>query len=198
MRRLYDRPPRLPSGPAASFEIVVLRVLRTSRSRGRLVSVVAPDDARVGPAPAALAGAVAAGVALGVSELVTGIAGEGPSLVSAIGTEFIDRFAGSLKDLAVSLFGTNDKTALVVGIVIVSILFGALLGIAAAKRFWIGAVGFALFGVVGAWAYTRDPFGSAAVGITAAVIAVAAGIATLGLLLRAAAPATAGAPAPES
>ena len=153
--------------------------------------MAAPDDAHVGPAPAALAGAVAAGVALGVSELVTGIAGEGPSLVSAIGTEFIDRFAGSLKDLAVSLFGTNDKTALVVGIVIVSILLGALLGIVAARRFWIGAVGFALFGVVGAWAYTRDPFGSVGVGITAAVIAVAAGVATLGLLLRAAAPSVA-------
>src|SRR5262245_52296305 len=142
MRRLYGRPPGPLYGRGGSFEIVVRRVLRTSRSRGRLVSVAAPDDARVGLAPAAVAGAVAAGVALGVSELVTGIAGEGPSLVSAIGTEFIDRFAASLKDLAVSLFGRNDKTALVVGIVIVSILFGALLGIVAARRFWIAAAGF--------------------------------------------------------
>ena len=144
------------------------------------------------PLPAALAGAIAAGVALGVSELVTGVAGEGPSLVSAIGTEFIDRFAGSLKDLAVSLFGTNDKTALVVGIVIMSVLLGALLGVVAARRFWIGVAGFAIFGVVGAWAYNRDPFGSAGVGITAAVIAVAAGVATLRLLLRAAEPVVTG------
>ena len=56
---------------------------------------------------AAVAGAVSAGMALGAAELVTGIAGDGPSLVSAVGTEFIERFAGSLKDLAVSLFGTN-------------------------------------------------------------------------------------------
>jgi DMSO/TMAO reductase YedYZ molybdopterin-dependent catalytic subunit len=138
-----------------------------------------------------VAGAVAAGVALGVSELACGIAGEGPSLVSAIGTEFIDRFAASLKDLAVSLFGTNDKTALVVGIVVVSVLFGALLGIAAAWRFWIGTAGFALFGAVGVWAYTRDPFGSLGVGLTAAVLAVAAGVASLRLLLRAAEPAVA-------
>jgi DMSO/TMAO reductase YedYZ molybdopterin-dependent catalytic subunit len=183
--------------PGASFEIVVPGVLRTSRSRGRLVSVVAPDEAHVGPAPAALAGAIAAGAALGVSELVTGIAGEGPSLVSAIGTEFIDRFAGSLKDLAVSLFGTNDKTALVVGIVIVSVLLGALFGVVAARRFWFGAAGFVLFGVVGAWAYNRDPFGSAGVGVTAAVIAVAAGVATLRFLLRAAEPVGGTAP-PES
>ena len=150
--------------------------------------MVAPDEARVGLAPAALAGAIAAGVALGVSELVTGIAGEGPSLVSAIGTEFIDRFASSLKDLAVSLFSTNDKSALVVGIVVVSVLLGALFGVVAAWRFWVGAAGFALFGVVGAWAYSRDPFGSAGVGITAAVIAAAAGVATLRFLLRAAEP----------
>jgi DMSO/TMAO reductase YedYZ molybdopterin-dependent catalytic subunit len=127
-------------------------------------------------------------VALGVSELVCAIAGEGPSLVSAIGTEFIDRFAGSLKDLAVSLFGTNDKTALVVGIVVVSVLLGVLFGIVAARRFWIGAAGFVLFGAVGVWAYNRDPLGTAGVGITAAVLAVAAGVASLRLLLRAAEP----------
>jgi DMSO/TMAO reductase YedYZ molybdopterin-dependent catalytic subunit len=146
--------------------------------------VTAPDEPRVGAAPAALAGSIAAGVALGVGELVTGIAGEGPSLVSAIGTEFIERFAGSLKELAVSLFGTNDKPALIVGIVVTSILLGALFGVVAARRFWIGAAGFGLFGLFGAWAYSRDPFGTTGVGITAAVIGVAAGVAALWLLLR--------------
>src|SRR5918994_1860760 len=61
----------------------------------------------------ALAGAVAAAVALGAGELVAGLDDGGPSLVTAIGDEIIDRFAGSLKDLAVELFGTNDKAALV-------------------------------------------------------------------------------------
>src|SRR6188472_4767913 len=73
---------------------------------------------------AAAAGVVAAGVALGVSELVCGIGGNGPTLVTAVGTQFIDRFAASLKDLAVQLFGTNDKTALVTGIVVLSFVFG--------------------------------------------------------------------------
>ena len=40
-----------------------------------------------------------------------------PSLITAVGTQFIDRFAASLKDLAIPLFGTNDKAALVTGIV---------------------------------------------------------------------------------
>jgi DMSO/TMAO reductase YedYZ molybdopterin-dependent catalytic subunit len=141
-------------------------------------------EARPGRVPAALAGAVAAGVALGVGELVSGLAGEGPSLVSAIGTEFIDRFAGSLKDLAVSLFGTNDKPALIVGIVVVALALGAVFGVVASRRFWLGAAGFGLFGLVGVWAYNRDPFGSVGTGIVAAVIGVAAGIAALWFLLR--------------
>jgi DMSO/TMAO reductase YedYZ molybdopterin-dependent catalytic subunit len=145
--------------------------------------VTAAVEARVGPPQAALAGAIAAGAALGVAEVVTGIAGEGPSLVSAIGTEFIDRFAGSLKDLAVDLFDTNDKPALIVGIVVVSVALGALFGIVAARRFWLGAAGFVGFGLVGVWAYQRDPFGSTGVAVTAAIIGVAAGIATLWFLL---------------
>ncbi len=140
-------------------------------------------EVRPGRVWAASAGGIAAGVALGVAELVTGIAGEGPSLVSAIGTEFIDRFAGSLKDLAVSLFGTNDKPALIVGIVVVAIGLGALFGIVAARRFWLGASGFVVFGLVGVWAYSRAPFGATGTGIVAAAIGVAAAIATLRLLL---------------
>src|SRR4029078_2796654 len=96
------------------------------------------------PVEGAVAGIVAAGVALGVSELVCGIgAGQG-TLITSGGTQFIARFAGSLRDIAVTLFGTNDKAALVTGIVILSIAFGALLGKASVTRRWVGAVGIAL------------------------------------------------------
>ena len=130
---------------------------------------------------------VSAAVALGVGEAVTGLEGPGPSLVTAVGTEFIDRFAASLKDLAVRLFGTNDKPALVVGIVFTSLLLGAVSGIAAACRFAVGVVGFVAFGAVGLWAYLRDPLGTTGTGIVAAVAAVAAGVASLAVLLRLAA-----------
>ena len=76
----------------------------------------------------ALAGAVAAGVALGTGELVAGAAGSDSTLVTAVGSEFIDRFAASLKDAAIAIFGTNDKAALIIGIVVVSVLLGATLG----------------------------------------------------------------------
>jgi DMSO/TMAO reductase YedYZ molybdopterin-dependent catalytic subunit len=132
----------------------------------------------------AVAGAVAAGVALGVSELVCGLAGSSTSLVTAVGTQFIDRFAAALKDVAVSLFGTNDKVALVVGIVVVAIALGALFGSASVRRPWVGVAGFAGFGAVGLLSYLDDPQAEPWTGVVAAVLAVAAGVATLFGLLR--------------
>jgi DMSO/TMAO reductase YedYZ molybdopterin-dependent catalytic subunit len=143
-----------------------------------------PSRSPVSKPVAAGAGVLSAALALGTSELVSGVPGPGPSLVTAVGTEFIDRFAASLKELAVSLFGTNDKPALIVGIVVVSLLLGALFGIAAARRLVVGALGFAAFGVVGLWAYLRDPLGSTGTGVAAAASAVVAGVASLAFLLR--------------
>ena len=48
---------------------------------------------------AAIAGTIAAGTALAVTELVTAPGNCGPSLISAVGSRFIDRFGGSLKAL---------------------------------------------------------------------------------------------------
>ena len=149
-----------------------------------MVAVHDPLRNEVSTVAAASAGVVSAAVALGVSEAVTGVPGPGPSLVTAVGTEFIDRFASSLKDLAVRLFGTNDKAALVVGIVVTSLVLGAVSGIVAARRFALGTVGFVGFGAVGLWAYLRDPLGSTGTGIAAAVAAVAAGVGSLVILLR--------------
>jgi len=131
-----------------------------------------------------VAGAVAAGVSLGAAELVSGFDAAGTSLVSAIGDELVDRFAASLKDLAVRLFGTNDKAALVVGIVVVSLGIGATLGAMARRHPAVAAAGFTGFGVVGATAYARSPLASAAVGVVAAAVGVAAGLVSLRLLLR--------------
>jgi DMSO/TMAO reductase YedYZ molybdopterin-dependent catalytic subunit len=139
--------------------------------------------AHVTPVEGAIAGIVAAGVALGVGELVCGLGAGQATLITSVGTQFIDKFAASLKDLAVSLFGTNDKTALVVGIVVLSFAFGALLGIASVRRRWVGAAGFVVFGAVGLWSYLDNPLGSTATGVVAATLSVAAGIGTLlGLL----------------
>ena len=129
------------------------------------------------------AGVVAAAVALSAGELVCLLAGSQPTLVTAVGTQFINRFAAALKDLAVQLFGTNDKVALVTGIVIVSLALGAMLGTASARRPLVGVVGFAAFGLVGLLSYFDDPLGEPWIGVVAAIAAAAAGIAVLlGLL----------------
>jgi DMSO/TMAO reductase YedYZ molybdopterin-dependent catalytic subunit len=135
-----------------------------------------------------LAGVAAAGAALAAGELVVGIAGGGqPSLVAAVGTAFIDQFAASLKDLAVSLFGTNDKVALVVGIVVVSLALGGVLGVVARRRFPVAVAGFVVFGVVGFQAYRSDELGRGATGLAASFAAVVAGVWVLWWLRRSAA-----------
>lgn len=134
-------------------------------------------------ATARVAGAVAAAVALGVGELVTSFAGDGQSLVGSVGAGFVERFAGVLKETAVALFGTNDKAALVIGIVVISLLVGAWAGRLAARRFALGAAVFAGFGVLGVLATAADPQASLAWGIAGATLGAAAGIATLWLLL---------------
>lgn len=143
-----------------------------------------PGTVPPGPAVGAVAGLVAAAVALGAGELVSAAADPGgPSLVRAVGSSFIDRFAASLKDLAVALFGTNDKAALLVGIVVVSLAVGAVLGVAAVRRPWVAAVGFGAFGLVGALAVRADELGSTGAGVLASAVAAVAGVGTLyGLL----------------
>ena len=106
---------------------------------------------------AGIAGAVAAAVALGAGELPSALAGEATSLVSVVASRFIDGFAASLKDIAVALFGTNDKIALIVGIVVVGVLAGFLLGRLALRSFAYPVAGFAAFGAVGSTTVDRPP-----------------------------------------
>jgi DMSO/TMAO reductase YedYZ molybdopterin-dependent catalytic subunit len=145
------------------------------------------DRPAVSRGQARLAGALAAAVALGVGELVSSFGGVEQSLIAGVGNEFIDRFAGPLKDVAIAVFGTSDKAALLVGIVVVALLIGAALGRASVRRPWVGVVGFAAFGVLGAVAGILDDQADAGLAIAAAAAAAVAGVGTLVLLLRVAA-----------
>jgi DMSO/TMAO reductase YedYZ molybdopterin-dependent catalytic subunit len=116
--------------------------------------------------------------------------------VAGVGGAVIDLQPAGAKDFVVSLFGQNDKVALEVFIVVVSIAVGAVLGILARRAYFVGAAGFAIFAVVGFVATLSDP--SAAAGPTAIVAAVAAfaGIQVLSWLLAWSQPAvSAGSPA---
>jgi DMSO/TMAO reductase YedYZ molybdopterin-dependent catalytic subunit len=133
----------------------------------------------------ALAGLLAGAVALGVAELVAGITGPLGSPVVAVGGTAIDLTPVPVKDFAIAHFGSQDKTALVTGILVLLAAFAAAIGAVAMRRLVAGLAGFALFGALGvAAAATRPSAVPADVLPTAAGVAVAA--AALMVLIKAA------------
>ncbi len=138
----------------------------------------------------ALSGAAAAGLALGVSELAAGLFPSLPSLVEAIANWVIDSVPGPVKDWAISVFGTADKAVLIIGICVVTVVVGALVGLAARRWFSIAIAAFIAFGAFGAFAAVRDPAVSFALAVIPAGLAAITGLAALQWLLG---PAPAGA-----
>src|SRR5262245_50950541 len=96
---------------------------------------------------AAISGIVATAAALGTSELLAGILPGATSLIASIGQVVVDLQPPGAKDFMVGLFGTNDKLALEVFIVIVSLVIGAGLGVLARRSFLVASLGFVAFGV---------------------------------------------------
>ncbi|MCB0972033.1 MAG: molybdopterin-dependent oxidoreductase, partial [Acidimicrobiales bacterium] len=142
----------------------------------------------------AIAGLVAAAVALAVGELVAGLSSRLASPVISVGNRVVDAVPRPVKDLAIDVFGTNDKVALLVGIYAIAALFGLALGIVASRRFALGAAGIGLFGLVGAYAASQEvgaPWWAAAPSVVGAVV----GVAALGLILATVAGAAHPAPA---
>ena len=123
--------------------------------------------------PAALAGVVAALAAIGSAELVAGILTGAPSLVLSVGQAIIDIQPPGAKDIAVALFGTNDKLAFEILILLVALAIAAGLGIVALHRPGVATAAFVGFAFVGFVAALTDPQTSPAL---AAVVAGVAGI----------------------
>ena len=140
---------------------------------------------------APVAGIVATAAALGVSELLAGLLAGATSLVAAVGQVVVDLQPPGAKDFVVALFGTNDKLALELFIVVVALALGALLGIVARRRYVVAAAAFVAFGVVGFFASLGDPLATPAVAAVATASSVGIGLWVLGWLLDASAPASA-------
>jgi DMSO/TMAO reductase YedYZ molybdopterin-dependent catalytic subunit len=136
---------------------------------------------------AALAGGVAALFALGVSELLTGLISTVTSLIVAIGTEVIDLAPPAVKDFAIETFGTADKPALIIGIVVLSVVFGGLLGIGALRSRFVPVIGFLAFAALGAVAAIRDPQSETSASILVAAFVGIAGLAAFFFLFQRAA-----------
>lgn len=106
---------------------------------------------------AALAGLAAGAVTLGVAALTAGLLSASADPLVAVGSTFVDATPGWLKDLAIAAFGTADKTALMVGSVVVVAGLAALAGVLAARRWAFGAALVVLLGAVGALAAASRP-----------------------------------------
>jgi DMSO/TMAO reductase YedYZ molybdopterin-dependent catalytic subunit len=152
----------------------------------------APADGVTGPggersrAPrrvfGALAGLLAAAVALGVAELTAGLVGPASSPVVAVGDVVITLTPEPVKDFAIRTFGQNDKVALVVGTLILLALYALLIGVLALRSRRVGTVGILLFGAIGAYAAATRPAGGMLDAVPA-LVGAAAGILALNRLL---------------
>jgi DMSO/TMAO reductase YedYZ molybdopterin-dependent catalytic subunit len=121
---------------------------------------VAP--ARVPRSIAALAGLMTGALAVAVGMLLAAIS-DVVSPIDAVGSEVIDHVPRWLKEFAIRTFGTNDKIALRIGIFVLLAWAATLIGRATIRRWWVGAVGFTLFALIGAlaaWHRPGESFGS--------------------------------------
>ena len=132
---------------------------------------------------AAAAGAIAAAVSLGLSELIAGLVPGAPSLLVSVGQTIIDLQPPGAKDVVVGLFGENDKLALEILVVTVAAVLAAGLGVVALRSFRAASAGFVVAGVVGAVCALRDPANDVVVTLVAATIATAAGLQALTWLI---------------
>jgi DMSO/TMAO reductase YedYZ molybdopterin-dependent catalytic subunit len=133
---------------------------------------------------AALAGLAAAGVALGVAEIVAVFTGPLSSPLFAVGGVVVNNVPAPVKDAGIAVFGTHDKTALITGTAILLAVYAALLGVLALRSRLAAPIGIGLFAVIGVTAaLTRND-----AGVTAALPTLVGAVAAffaLRLLLQA-------------
>ncbi|MFK3981151.1 molybdopterin-dependent oxidoreductase [Micromonospora sp. NPDC050397] len=105
----------------------------------------------------ALAGVVAAAVAIGTAELVATATGASSAPLVAVGAVVVDLVPEPLKQFAIDVFDVHDKLALLVGTGVLLAGFAALIGIRALRAPLVGHAGIAAFGLIGAVAALTRP-----------------------------------------
>jgi DMSO/TMAO reductase YedYZ molybdopterin-dependent catalytic subunit len=143
----------------------------------------------------AAVGVLAAAVAIGAAQFASGLGVPQSSPVLAVGQAAIDLAPPQVKDFAISAFGSNDKTALLGGILVVLALYAAVVGTVAVRRLAVGLAGLAVFAAVGLAAALTRPDATAGYAVPT-LVGAAGGAVALTWLARAAA--RLGAPIPAS
>lgn len=121
-------------------------------------------------------GLVSAAIAVAVGIVIASL-GDAASPIDAVGSSIIDRTPAWLKDLAITWFGTNNKTALRIGIWLVLVIVACVLGVASRKSPSPLVGGFVVFSVVGAASALERP-GADAFSVIAPLLGGVVGIAT--------------------
>ena len=125
----------------------------------------------------ALIGAVSVALSFGISELLAGAIGA-PSLVQGVADWVVDSVPPGLKDWAIAAFGTNDKPALLIGIVLVGLISGGIIGVISRRRIEPAVVAFGAFGILAAIATASNPAAGTTGPWLIAIASVTAGLVT--------------------
>ncbi|MFZ4719489.1 MAG: molybdopterin-dependent oxidoreductase [Ilumatobacteraceae bacterium] len=136
----------------------------------------------VGRGAAAVAGLASGALAVAVGMLLAALT-DVVSPIDAVGGEVIDRAPLWLKELAIDWFGTDDKTALRVGILVLLAGIAAGIGVLSRTRSWVGLAGFMMFGFVGALAAGHRP-GQTAGAVVPSVVGATVGALVLRRAVR--------------
>ena len=99
--------------------------------------------------PSGLTGIAAAAVALGVAQLAAVPFGPHADSRTAIGSAVIDLTPGPVKEWAIQLFGTSDKLALSIVVLVAIAVIAALTGQYETRRRPVGSIAIAIAGVLG-------------------------------------------------
>ena len=124
-----------------------------------------------------------------MGQLVSGLGARQGSPAAAVGEAAIDLAPPPVKDFAISAFGSNDKTALVIGILVLLAVFAAVIGVAAMRRLSYGYAGLVIFAAIGMAAALTRPDATSAYAVPT-IIGAAVGAFTLNRLIHAAVAAT--------
>ncbi|MBY6539892.1 molybdopterin-dependent oxidoreductase [Rhodococcus sp. BP-349] len=139
---------------------------------------------RVHPFARMLSGVVAAGVVLGVGEILSLLFSSASSPFFAVGSTTVDRTPAFAREFAIDTFGTNDKVALFVGMSIGIAIIAAIAGLLERPSRPIGSVILLVLGAVGVYAVLQRPTSSLG-DVIPTVVGVVLGIAVLQALTRA-------------
>ena len=132
-----------------------------------------------------LAGASAAAVSLTTGEMMASFT-DARSLVLTVADLLVAEAPGGVVRWSIDTFGSGQKTVLIIGVVVTSLLLGALLGwVSGLGAPSIGDLGFALFGLIGAMvALTTEDDLAVATAISSAISAALGAVVLRFLLAR--------------